>query len=29
MDYAGGFRHELVELADVLPLEVFDSGNVN
>lgn len=29
MDYAGGFRHELVELADVLPLEVFDSENVN
>lgn len=29
MDYAGGFRHELVELADVLPLEVFDSSNVN
>lgn len=29
MDYAGGFRHELVELADVLPLEVFDSENIN
>lgn len=29
MDYAGGFRHELVELADVLPLEAFDSENVN
>ena len=23
MDYAGGYRHELVELADVLPLDVF------
>ena len=29
IDYAGGYRHELVELADVLPLEVFDSINVN
>lgn len=29
MDYAGGFRHELVELADVLPLEVFESENIN
>lgn len=29
VDYAGGYRHELVELADVLPLEVFDSVNVN
>lgn len=29
VDYAGGFRHELVELADVLPLSVFDTENVN
>lgn len=28
-DYAGGYRHELLELADVLPLDVFDSVNVN
>ncbi len=28
-DYAGGFEHCLVELADVLPSEVFDSVNVN
>ena len=28
-DYAGGFEHCLVELADVLPSDVFDSMNVN
>jgi signal transduction histidine kinase len=28
-DYTGGFRHELVELADVLPPEVYDTRNVN
>ena len=28
-DYTGGYSHELTELADVLPLEVFDSINVN
>lgn len=28
-DYTGGFRQELIELADVLPPEVYDSVNVN
>lgn len=28
-DYAGGFQHCLVELADVLPRKVYDSVNVN
>ena len=28
-DYTGGFRQELIEMADVLPASVFDSVNVN
>lgn len=28
-DYTGGYSHELTELSDVLPLEVFDTINVN
>jgi len=28
-DYTGGFRHELVELSDVLPPEVYDTRNIN
>ena len=28
-DYTGGYSHELTELADVLPLDVFDSVNIN
>lgn len=29
IDYTGGYRHELAELADVLPADIFDSRNVN
>lgn len=29
VDYTGGYRHELAELADILPADVFDSMNVN
>lgn len=29
MDYAGGYRHDLVELSVVLPPETFDTSNVN
>ncbi len=29
VDYTGGYSHILTELADVLPLEVYDSMNVN
>ena len=29
LDYSGGFRHELLEFSDVLPIEVFDSVNIN
>lgn len=28
-DYSGGFCHELLEFSDVLPLDVFDSININ
>ena len=28
-DYAGGFNHTLVELADAIPASAFDSVNVN
>ena len=28
-DYTGGYRQELVELADILPADVFDTINVN
>ena len=28
-DYTGGYSHELTEFADVLPLEVYDTINVN
>lgn len=29
MDYTGGYRHDLVELADILPLGEFDSYHIN
>ena len=29
IDYTGGYRHELAELADVLPADVYDSMNIN
>ena len=28
-DYTGGISQELIEMSDVLPIEVFDSINVN
>ena len=28
-DYTGGFRQELIEMADILPRDVFDSMNIN
>ena len=29
IDYTGGISQELIEMSDVLPIEVFDSVNVN
>ena len=28
-DYTGGFRQELIEMADILPRDIFDSMNIN